>query len=397
MNRYKRISELGWSRQLLENAVFLVAGAGALGNEVVKNLALLGAGTVLLADPDTIEDHNLTRSVLFREDDIGRCKAEIAAHRASQLDPNIKVMPFNQSLQNAFGLGVFKRVNVVLGCLDNIQARIDLNRACYKTGAFFIDAGLRLLDGDLKVFGKPYEVCLDCTINQQLRDEAWRRFSCLKLRHDGAEAETLPTAPTISAIMAGLQVQLAIKYLHGNKVPLGKRLSVFGGMDDFNVSGMPRNEQCPTHLAYDPLPDGGEIVSLPHKSSALTMGQLLQIVGKDLGEGATVELDYDLITELVCHEHEHYSHPLKKRGSLYVDEALCPHCKKDGKTPTQALMSERFLNCFDGREGEGLLNKSLRQLGVPPLHILTAKNITPSGEPVYKHYELTGDEAMVFG
>ena len=58
-----------------------MAGAGALGNEVVKNLALLGIGSMLVADFDTIEVSNLSRSVLFREADLGRRKAEVVAQR----------------------------------------------------------------------------------------------------------------------------------------------------------------------------------------------------------------------------------------------------------------------------------------------------------------------------
>ena len=58
---------------------YLVVGAGALGNEVLKNLALLGVGTVYVVDFDEIEESNLTRSVLFRAEDCGRPKAEVAA------------------------------------------------------------------------------------------------------------------------------------------------------------------------------------------------------------------------------------------------------------------------------------------------------------------------------
>ena len=60
---------------------------GALGNEILKNLALLGVGTVVVADRDRIENSNLSRSVLFREEDCGRSKAEVAAARARRFTP----------------------------------------------------------------------------------------------------------------------------------------------------------------------------------------------------------------------------------------------------------------------------------------------------------------------
>lgn len=63
-------------------AKVLVIGAGQLGNEIIKNLALLGVGNVLIADKDCIEHSNLSRSVLYREGDIGKPKANVAADRA---------------------------------------------------------------------------------------------------------------------------------------------------------------------------------------------------------------------------------------------------------------------------------------------------------------------------
>ena len=75
-DRYGRLRLIPWWRQeKLAAARVLVVGAGALGNEVVKNLALLGVGTILIIDRDVVEPSNLSRSVLFRLADGGRPKA----------------------------------------------------------------------------------------------------------------------------------------------------------------------------------------------------------------------------------------------------------------------------------------------------------------------------------
>jgi len=82
-DRYSRLRLIPWWRQeRLASARVLVVGAGALGNEVVKNLALLGVGTTFLIDLDEVEPSNLSRSVLFRARDGGRAKAEVAAEHA---------------------------------------------------------------------------------------------------------------------------------------------------------------------------------------------------------------------------------------------------------------------------------------------------------------------------
>ena len=66
-DRYSRLRVKPWGEQeRLKNATVMVVGAGAIGNELIKNLALLGIGRILIFDMDSIENTNLTRSVLYR-------------------------------------------------------------------------------------------------------------------------------------------------------------------------------------------------------------------------------------------------------------------------------------------------------------------------------------------
>src|SRR5439155_8794643 len=82
-DRFHRFKLIGWwDQKKLANAKVLVIGAGALGNEIVKNLALLGVGHVLIADLDRIENSNLSRSVLYRAADNGSYKATAAVAAA---------------------------------------------------------------------------------------------------------------------------------------------------------------------------------------------------------------------------------------------------------------------------------------------------------------------------
>ncbi|NMT19237.1 ThiF family adenylyltransferase, partial [Vibrio parahaemolyticus] len=70
-------------------------GCGAVGNEVAKNLALLGVGHIDLYDFDTIEIHNLTKSVLFRESDVGKKKVDVARKRLIELEPSVNVNAYH--------------------------------------------------------------------------------------------------------------------------------------------------------------------------------------------------------------------------------------------------------------------------------------------------------------
>lgn len=117
---------LSWfKKDKVSNARVLVAGAGALGNEVIKDLALFGVGHIFVVDFDRIEISNLTRSVLFREEDAfdHRFKAEVAAKRAMEINPQIKVTPIVGNLFSEVGLALYKSVDVIIGCLDSRLAR----------------------------------------------------------------------------------------------------------------------------------------------------------------------------------------------------------------------------------------------------------------------------------
>src|SRR5580698_5481111 len=131
--RYHRQSLITWwDQSRLQDARVLVVGAGALGNEIVKNLVLVGVGTIVVVDMDTIENSNLSRCVFFRPEDEGRPKAKTLAERASELNPDVEIIPVVGDVRLAIGLASFAEVDVVIGGLDNREARLFVNQACWK-------------------------------------------------------------------------------------------------------------------------------------------------------------------------------------------------------------------------------------------------------------------------
>jgi hypothetical protein len=108
--RFRLIS--WWNQDRLARARIVLIGAGALGNEILKNLALLGIGNVFLADLDVVANSNLSRSVLFREADCGRPKVDVAAERARDIYPQMHIRPFHGNVVYDLGLGVFRWADV---------------------------------------------------------------------------------------------------------------------------------------------------------------------------------------------------------------------------------------------------------------------------------------------
>ncbi len=157
-----------WDQERLSNSRVLVVGAGALGNEILKNLALMGVGHTLVVDMDHIERSNLSRSVLFRIEDEGRGKAEAACEAMHGLNPDARVRThsFSGNLIHGLGLGAFAWADVVIGGLDNREARLFVSQACALMGRLWVDGAIEGLDGIVRVFDPARGACYECTMNQ---------------------------------------------------------------------------------------------------------------------------------------------------------------------------------------------------------------------------------------
>ena len=169
----------GWQQERLRNARVLVVGAGALGNEVLKNLALIGIGQIFILDSDIIEPSNLSRTVLFRKEDQGQSKAETAAKRTHQLcvDDKSIIHGINADV-NKIGDGLFRRMNVVIGCLDNVEARLAISRGCWLAGMPWVDGGIAGFRGNVTVYHPTYSGCYKCRIGDDDLAEINKRYSC---------------------------------------------------------------------------------------------------------------------------------------------------------------------------------------------------------------------------
>ena len=107
------------------------------------------------------------------------------------------------------GLGLFKDVDLVIGCLDNREARLWVNRQCWKASTPWIDAGIQEIQGVVKVFVPPDSACYECTMTERDYQLLNRRYSCPLLSRDEILSGKVPTAPTIASMMAVLEVQEA--------------------------------------------------------------------------------------------------------------------------------------------------------------------------------------------
>ena len=207
---------LSWFKKTrVKNARVLVAGAGALGNEVVKNLTLFGVGHIYVADFDRIEISNLTRSILFREEDAysHAYKADIVAKRAREINPQIEVTPIVGNLFSEVGFGLYRSVDVIIGCLDSRLARYLLNRMAMRAGKTWIDGSIENLTGVVKVYS-PGVSCYECGLSRDEFNNIMLRTGCADVVRTQTEHGRIATTPISASIVGALQVQEAMKIIH---------------------------------------------------------------------------------------------------------------------------------------------------------------------------------------
>jgi len=207
---------LSWfEKEKVKNARVLVAGCGALGNEVVKNLALFGVGHIVVVDYDRIELSNLTRSVLFRETDAvaHAYKAEVVARRAREINPQIEVTPIVGRLESEVPFGIYRRMDVIIGCLDSRLARYMLNRMAIRAGKTWIDGGIENLAGNIRVF-TPGVNCYECSLSREEYNHIMLRTGCADVVRMQEQAGRVATTPVSASVIAAIQVQEALKIIH---------------------------------------------------------------------------------------------------------------------------------------------------------------------------------------
>jgi adenylyltransferase/sulfurtransferase len=362
-DRYSRLRLISWWRQeRLQAAKVLVVGAGALGNEVVKNLALLGLGTTYLIDIDVVEASNLSRSVLFREEDGGSPKADVAARRARELNPEITIVAIHGNVITELGLGLFADVDLVIGCLDNREARLWVNRQCWKTGTPWIDAGIQEIQGVVKVFVPPDSACYECAMTERDYQLINLRYSCPLLTHDQISSGKVPTAPTIASMMAALQVQEALKLLHGIPVAAGSALVFNGVANQFYSTRLPFRDDCLSHETY---PEPVEL-ALGRFSP---VSELFEAARPRLDGPLRLILDRELVVAFDCPRCSWRAPVMRPRASVKASDATCPNCHEPARPEFASVVEE----------DSPLAAGPLFRVGIPPYDIVRIDGAKESG------------------
>ncbi|MBQ8618897.1 MAG: ThiF family adenylyltransferase [Clostridia bacterium] len=381
-DRQERIPH--FKQSLLRQGKILVVGAGATGNEVLKNLALVGANYVFICDMDHISTSNLSRTVLFSADDVGKRKANVAAQRfvAMNIDHGC-ADSFDGDVCYSLGEGFISQFDVVIGCTDNVQTRLFLNHVCMMLEIPYVDSGINGFDFALFTSsGRADCSCYACTMseNDEKRFMERVRNSCDVTRRHAAEMGHVPTIVLSAAGVGAYAASDAVKIIHHKKDNDSEMLAPnYGHMllhlaadnRTMNVS-IPIRKGCSHHYKYA---DIGEIIETPI-SCDWKLRDVLEWVNSRYGSGYCLSMlkdcvciDRAFVTNAYC---KHCGAPIevyRPQHELEDADLLCTSCL-EGKLCAEFPSNAEKKVYFDACSEERIMKMSLHELGIPPGHIL---------------------------
>ncbi|MBQ7442683.1 MAG: ThiF family adenylyltransferase, partial [Bacteroidaceae bacterium] len=309
-------------------------------------------------------------SVLFREEDAftHAYKAEVVARRAREINPQIEVTPIVGNLASEVGLGLYRSVDVVIGCLDSLIARYLLNRMCMRADKTWIDGGIENLTGMARVF-TPGVSCFECSLTREEFNHIMIRTGCADVVRLQAEAGRMATTPISASIIAAIQVQEALKVIHRDtdaakqfRTLEGRWLNYEGMTNSMKVF---RNQAwkntCPSHEQW------AGIVRCTPLSATTTVRDALQMIAERL-QAKDMEINMrnnKFVDWIMADKTEEKFEVMLPESKLqaYINDTI--------QLRQLSRITHFFQNFYDNINADfPYKNLTLQQIGIPPYDII---------------------------
>lgn len=366
--------------QYIRDIRVLCIGAGAGGNEVLKNLVLMGFGHITIVDFDSVEDSNLSRTVLFRKEDIGRSKALAAAERLKEmaLHDSPEITGLHGNIMTDFGKGLFIEHDIVLCCVDTIRARVYINDWCVRTKTPFFEMGFADYTVDVSFFSplgkypdleEDFPVCLRddmgyANISDPTND---RRNSCSNFKVHDTELAKIPTIQ-VSAAMAGtLMATELVKFLSNMDTIRNKMLMFYGRTCETQLLNLARNPECEIHKEKMPIM---EVAA----STDMTIGDLLTMLKEQTKMIPLLHLPDEFVLSGTCQSCGATVEYNMRRREIWDEQRWCDSCKNSYPDYENRLEFGLNLSVIPQEvsldmDGD-ILQRKLKDVGVPENDIL---------------------------
>lgn len=236
--RYSRhliMPEVGVEGQeKLKAAKVLMIGTGGLGSPAALYLAAAGVGTLGLVDFDVVDFSNLQRQIIHSTSSVNRPKVDSAKERLLEINPNVKVVTYNERLTKDNVMRLLNGYDMVLDGTDNFQTRYLVNDACVFAKKPFFYGSIFRFDGQATVFYPGKGPCYRCLFAEP--PPPGMVPSC-------AEGGVLGILPGVIGVIQATEV---VKLIIGKGELLIGRLMLYDALKmTFREVKFRRNSKCP--------------------------------------------------------------------------------------------------------------------------------------------------------
>ena len=238
-DRYSRhlllpeVGEVGQAKLLASKILLL--GAGGLGSPAALYLAAAGVGTIGLVDADTVDASNLQRQIIHSTSRLGMPKVESAEKAIHDLNPDVKVIKFQERVDSSNVDRIFEGFDVIVDGCDNFPTRYLVNDASVFLKKPVVHGSIFRFDGQVTTFaphlGGP---CYRCLYPEPPPPH---------LAPSCQEAGVLGILPGVVGV---IQATEAIKLVLGKGTPLIGRLLTYDSLRmKFGELKLRRDKTCP--------------------------------------------------------------------------------------------------------------------------------------------------------
>ena len=228
LNRFARhivLPEVGGAGQVaLAGGHIAIVGLGGIGSPALQYLAAAGIGTLTLIDRDAVDASNLQRQTIYREADVGRLKAELAAEWVGRFDKSLKVRVHAGSVGTESAAQFLEGADLVLDGCDNFATRLVVSDTCVKLGMPLTSAAIGRFQGQVANFAGhlPEQACYRCFVG-----DAFDAEDCDTCAEDGVLG-------AMAGMIGAFAAMQAIRVLLAGKAALGEpqwgQLHLFEGL-----------------------------------------------------------------------------------------------------------------------------------------------------------------------
>ena len=239
LERYARhivLPQLGGvGQRKLKAASIAIVGAGGIGSAVIPALAGAGIGRLTIIDDDVVDRTNLQRQPIFRDDQMGEPKAELAADFVQALNPHVRVSAVRERLTADNAEALLSSHDLVIDGCDNFATRLVVGDALTRLGTPLVSAAAVQFQGQVALFrgweaDKP---CYRCFVG-----DAFDTDDCDTCAEQGVLGALTATVGSFAALMA-------IRAIAGIGEDVAGSLFLFDGVKlDWRKIRLPKDPNC---------------------------------------------------------------------------------------------------------------------------------------------------------